>query len=48
LDVLLAQTSDDGLVKLGQAIAFGVGVGLGAPVGVGSCTTTGTNRLNVV
>jgi F-type H+-transporting ATPase subunit c len=34
VDVLLAQTTDDGLTALGQAIAFGVGVGLGA-VGAG-------------
>ena len=34
MDFLLAQTSDEGLVGLGKAIAFGVGVGLGA-VGAG-------------
>ena len=34
MDILLAQTTDEGLASLGQAIAFGVGVGLGA-VGAG-------------
>ena len=38
MELLLAQTTDEGLVALGQAIAFGVGVGLGsagAGVGIG-------------
>jgi F-type H+-transporting ATPase subunit c len=34
VEILLAEITDEGLAKLGQAIAFGAGVGLGA-VGAG-------------